>query len=286
MKYVKIVLGIFLLILLQRFCHNKTDGFALRKILSDRSLYPEWGITPPALQEMAAIKAALSQPYRYLGKGAQLYVFGSDDGHYVLKFFRQEHIRPRAWFWILPTHHREEKVQCSFRKLQKDFRSYKIAYETLKEETGLIYLHLNKSEDLHLRIPVYDKIGVEHWIELDEMQFILQKRAEMVYPTLANWIENGEIAKAKGTLTELVQILKNRFEKEIFDKDPDLNTNFGILDGHPIQIDVGRFRKDNFYSNKQVYKLEIMRITDNLKQWLEGNCPELSFHLQREIQQL
>lgn len=277
---------IVLVILLQRFCHNKTDGFALRKILSSRPSYPEWEIAPPPLEEMAAIKAALSQPYRYLGKGAQLYAFASDDEQYVLKFFRQEHLRPRVWFWILPAFHRKEKTQCSFRKLQKDFKSYKIAYESLKEETGLLYLHLNKSEDLHLKIPVYDKIGVEHWIELDQMEFILQKKAEMVYPTLTNWIEKNDISKAKSALTELVQVLKNRFTKEIFDKDPDLNTNFGILNGHPIQIDVGRFSKDNFYSNKEVYKLEITRITDNLKQWLEESCPELSLHLQREIQQL
>jgi hypothetical protein len=270
----------------QRFCHHQTDGFALRKILSNLCFDSRWEVMTPNSEEDHAIKNALNQPYRYLGKGAQSYVFASDDGLYVLKFFRHDHMRIEPWHFLLTKEHRKERQALSTMKLEKDFTSYKIAYETLKDETGLIYLHLNKTDDLHIEILIYDKIGVRHTINLDQMEFFLQKKVEPFFPSLEKWISENNLPLAKQALTELIALLKNRFEKRIYDKDPDLNTNFGFLNGHPIQLDAGRFKNDRFYSNNQVYKPQIWKITDNLKQWLDVHHEELSVHLQKELQNL
>ena len=118
------------------------------------------------------------------------------------------------------------------------------------------------------------------------MEFILQKKAEPFFPSLEKWIQTGQLEPAKEGIRALVSLLKERCMKQIYDKDPDLNSNFGFLLGHPIQIDVGRFRYDKFYSNQQVYREEIFRITDNLKQWLDSHSPELSLYLQNELQML
>lgn len=284
MKFVKILIFILLAIALQRFCHNQTDGFAMRKIMSDLSYNPQWVVEEPS--NVQEIKEALSQPYRYLSKGAQSYVFASDDGKYVLKFFRHDHMRKEPWHYLLTKENRSERQRAAEDKLFKDFASYKLAYNELKNETGLVYVHLNKTDHLSIDIPLYDKIGVQHHIALDRMEFILQKRAQLIFPALQEWIQANDIKAAKGALTELVNLLKERFTKEIYDKDPDLNTNFGFLGQHPVQIDVGRFKKDPFYSNRQVYQREIARITDNLKQWLDLNSPELSEHLLGEVHKL
>ncbi len=84
----------------------------------------------------------------------------------------------------------------------------------------------------------------------------------------------GELDKAKRGLSEFVCLLRNRCQMGIFDKDPDLKTNFGFLDGHPIQFDVGRFK---------IGSDEMLRVTDGLLQWLESKEPRLSAYLEEEL---
>lgn len=284
MRIIKGIVVIIGVVLLQRFCHNQTDGFALRKIISELSFHEEW--ETPSLNQEDPIRQILSQPFFYLGKGAQAYVFVSRDGRYVLKFFRHDHMRTEPWHFLLTKEHRSERLMIARDKLIKDFTSYKIAFDNLREETGLVFLHLNKTNNLNITIPIYDKIGIQHFISLDSMEFILQKKVQPFFPSLQQWIAENNIPLAKQALTELISVLKGRFLKAIYDKDPDLNTNFGFLDGHPIQLDVGRFKQDSFYCNHEVYKREIQRITDNLKQWLDVHSQDLSLHLQQVVNSL
>jgi len=169
-------------------------------------------------------------------------------------------------------------------ELDRDFMSYKIAFEEMKEETGLVYLHLNKTSHLRKKLTLYDKIGVVYSLNLDEMEFLVQKRATLLYPSLDQMIKTDGAEAAKPALAALVQLLVTRCQKGIFDKDPDLNTNFGFLDQRPIQIDIGRFRREEMPKKTEEYRDEILRITDNLRQHLESQSPALSAFLIQEIQ--
>lgn len=286
-----VVAGVFLV---DRFCHRQTDGFALYKICSDLSFQKEWEVAPLSLEEETALEGILDQPYTYFAKGAQSYVFLSEDGKYVMKFFRIYHLRPplllTALDWPPPFRaYRQSKIKQKRQELEKDFNSYKIAYEQFKEETGLVYLHLNKTEGRHQKLKLHDKIGVVHELDLDRMEFLVQKRATLSYPTLAHITDSEGVESGKQALTALVGLLALRIQKGIKDKDPDLNTNFGFLDGHqPVQIDVGRFRiePDAPPPSPEGLRDEIIRITDNLNQWLRVRYPALSAHLESEIRQL
>lgn len=287
-KIIFITVGFFAA---QRLCHHATDGFALPKIKSKIDYHAEWEIPALSHEEELRVKQILRQPYRYLGRGAQAYVFASGDGQTVIKFFRHHRMRTLLCHagCILPEKWRnrlQETIDKRRNKMIKDFHSYKLAYESLKEETGLLYIHLNKSSDLHIELPLYDKIGVLHHLDLDQMEFVVQKRAELIYPSLEKWIQDNQIDQGKKSLTELVQLLKRRCVKGFFDKDPDLSTNFGFIQGHPIQIDIGRFKEDALRCDPNVYADEIVRITDQLSQWLAKRSPELSQHLQSEVEAL
>lgn len=270
----------------QRFCRSQTDGFALHKICSELSFHPEWEVEshPESLGNI------LDQPYRYLAKGAQSYVFASEDGQYVIKFFRIYHMEPPRFLthlhWPLCVQgYRLSKIIQKQEELNRDFTSYKIAYDHLKEETGLLFLHLNKTETLKKSLTLIDKLGIAYQIDLDQMEFLVQKRAKIAYPALAQITEEQGIDAGKAALTRLVSLLALRIEKNIKDKDPDLNTNFGFINTQAVQIDVGRFRIDP--STPPLSPLEkrdeVIRITDNLDQWLRVQYPELSTHLQQEI---
>jgi hypothetical protein len=242
-----------------RFCKKQTGSFTIARISSDLPYHPEWDVKPANEEE---IKKLLSQPYRFLGKGAQSFVFASEDGTAVIKFFRHHHLKKNS-------------------KLAKDFGSYKLAYDQLRNETGLLYLHLNKTSHLNQTLDLIDKIGIHHPIELDRYEFLVQKRAALSYVALQQWIDEGKISEAKEALTSLVQLLAKRALKGIHDKDPDLNTNFGFIGLESIQFDIGRFKLRQTPHDPQ----ELIRITDNLHQFLMQRAPELDEHLKKELNQ-
>ena len=276
----KFILFIIAACALQWSCHKATDGFAIEKISSSLPFHPEWEVEA----EQKEIEAIAKQKFYYLAKGAQCFVFASEDGKTVLKFFRHSHMRAPLWLTLfsftgaLETW-RLEKIGKHEGKLGKDFASYKLAYETMRERTGISFLHLNKTNTLHTSVTIVDKLGIAHNLDLDQMEFLLQKRATLVYPTLDSLIAEGKLEEAKGAIADLISLLKWRAEKGIFDKDPDLNTNFGFTEGKAVQIDVGRFK----FTGESGSKEELLRITDNLQQWLEAKSPALKSHLLEEI---
>jgi hypothetical protein len=278
----KIVGIVIACILLKKFCYRQTDGFALYKICTP-SYYE--GLEAPYDPEIANI---LDQPFYYLAKGAQSYVFASEDGKAVIKFPRVYHLRPPLWMDLLALPlplqpYRVQKMIDKRGELETDFHSYEIAFEEMREETGLIYLHLNTTEHLKKRLTIYDKLGVAHTLDLDEMPFLLQRKATLVYPSIAHLVNTEGMPAAKEAISALVQLLILRCDKGIYDKDPDLNTNFGFLHNIPVQIDIGRFR---MAPEQKPQRDEIIRITDNFRQWLDQNYPPLSEHLSREIQKI
>lgn len=265
-----------------RFCKTQTDGFALQKVFSNKAYNSKWESSGGNLEE---VKKILNQPFTYLSKGGQSYVFASMDGQYVIKLLRYDHIRPLPWVYLLPEKYAAPKIAKKEAKLEKELSSYKIAFDELREETGLLYIHLNKSDCFDQTLTLIDKLGISHHLNLDQVDFLVQKRARLVYPALSELISQGKVNKAKEALDSLIQLLSCRFEKEIFDKDPDLNTNFGFLQTKAIQLDVGTFRK-TFPPNALKKRDAIRLITDNLHQWLMQKSPELDRYLRERVNEI
>ncbi len=276
MKYVlKIFLFVICFVITAKFCKEQTGRFTILRITSKLTPQPEWETAPLSSEEKNRIKEILSQPYSYLDKGVQSFVFASEDGQYVIKFFRHDHLD--APFWLTPNQRIKKQAQ-----LCKEFLSYKLAFQNLREQTGLVLVHLNKTEDLHQTLDLVDKLGIHHPLPLDNYEFLIQKRASLLYTALNQMIEENKISDAKETLSNLVELLAHLAKEGISDKDPDLITNFGVIGTKPIQIDVGRFSPRDPHVDKD----EILRITDCLNQYLTTRCPELQQHLKTQIEKL
>jgi len=168
------------------------------------------------------------------------------------------------------------------KKLDYDFGSYKLAYDNLREETGLVFLHLNKTSYLSQTLDLVDKIGIHHQIPLDSTTFLIQKRAAGLYSALDQMIQENRLDDAKTTLSNLLRLLAYRSQKGFHDKDPNLLTNFGVIGTQPIQIDVGRFRT----KPRQLDREGLLRITHHLRDTLKIKCPELCSHLEDEIEKI
>lgn len=277
-----VILCFLLIIATERFCRSKTGGFSLSKITPSRLIHEK---KPLRLSKEA--EKALNQPFAFLGSGAQTFVFASEDGEYVLKFFRHHRTRHllRPFFLLLPSSLKKPIIHAENKRklrLEKDMKSYGLATTLLPEETGIIHLHVKQTSG-HFPLTLFDKIKVRHHINLEKTPFVLQKRALPLYSAIELWIEKNEWEAAQETLTNLISLLKRRKELGLADKDPDLRTNFGVIGTKPIEFDAGRLRP---LTNNESSADEITRITDRLRLWLEDKAPELSLHIQHEIANL
>jgi hypothetical protein len=213
--------------------HSKVLGFSVSKITSDFSYHPEWEVAKPTPLEQEQLQAIFSQTFHYLGAGSQSYAFVSEDGKTVLKFFRMKHqIFHLKDLWV------GDRSQERKENLFSIYASHKLAFERMKEDAGLIHIHLNKTHHLNHRVKLVDRLHRSYYVDLDQVEFVVQQRAELIFKRLKKTLKDKrKFNQAFGALTELI---KRRIEKGITDHDKAVAHNFGFVGDRAIQIDVGR----------------------------------------------
>ena len=248
-----------------------SDGFTLSKMTAPLSYSAKWEVdAPPALDT----RAILAQPFYYMGKGSQSFVFESLDRQYVLKFFRLNRYRLPAFQEKLPlppflSAIQQQRIDEKWRKREKLFESCTLAYNQLKQESGLVYVHLNKTTNLTLQVEIYDNLRRKHVIAIDEYAFMLQKRGEQVYPYLSRLLKEGKKEEARRALMSLSSLLSERMAKNIADGDAEIHKNAGFRNGEALFLDVGQFRREHSVENKE-------RLARKLLAWLEEKDPEFA----------
>lgn len=287
-KLFLIALVVFVIYGAGRLYFSVTGGFAISKITSDHPYQPQWEIRPLVKVEKDELAVALSQPYYYFGKGCQSYVFASEDGQYVIKFFKQQKFRFLPWLEYFPplpaiVKYREEKSEQKKNRLNDLVKSWKLAFEHLKDETGLVYVHMNKSNDLQTTLILYDKIGMRDELELDQMEFSIQRKAVLLCNALLFHKEKGELAQAKNLIDQLLGMIMSEYRRGLADNDHALMQNTGVVQGRPVHIDVGQFVVNDAIKQPNVFKQELFTKTYRFKHWLKEQYPELSPYLEDRL---
>lgn len=289
-KPLKITLYLSSFIALNFLCKHLTDDFSLHFLVPPVKEDSPWRIdTPPP-----HLESLLSQKYTYLAKGKQSYVFISEDKEHVLKLFK-----PLAPFLEIPFF--GKKLHIGLAKIpfvkslcidytspfyQKtrdlEFQSYLNSFFLLSEETQLEYVHLATTHHLQKKICIFDKIGILHTIDLDSTCFLIQKKTDLLYPTLAKLLKNKETEKSKTLLKNFVEFYFHLIEKGIVNPTT-LEKNIGCIDLQPIQIDVGRVLRpqDLNLQSPEVPLSQIYKSTSHMKKWLKFKDPELYLYLKQ-----
>lgn len=278
----RLVLFACALICLYKFCNHQTDGFRVARIQSNHPYNSDWEVDNPPLANLEKI---FNQRFTYLGAGGQCFAFASEDGNYVLKFFKHHLRRLPLWRKALPLPRywsmKREATRCKLaQKLSRDFTSYKIAIEQLQEDSGLLMVHLNPTSSLQHSARVVDKLGIEHRIDLDQVDFVLQRRVTMAYPHLLHLVEINDLAGAKESIDSLCSLILDRCKKGIHDEDARIHCNFGFLGNKAILVDGGRLKIDPTRQDPAVQQKDLIQITSKLKTFLEGISPPLADYLQ------
>ncbi|MBI2743803.1 MAG: hypothetical protein HYX48_07805 [Chlamydiales bacterium] len=277
------------LVRLDRFFLKENDGFCFHNISGRVPAHVQRYIDQTSLSPSGWEKIS-SQKFCYLTRGHQSYVFLSEDGNYVLKFYRfPSHLRAFSQISHPLSYQfnkkRQEIKTYNLQKLADSFQSFSLAHQELKQETGLVMVHLQTDDgSLERRVQIQDKLGVNYSVELGKLPFILQRRAKLIFPYLDELCKMQKKEEIKTAVTKIVNLIADRMKKGIVDSDAILEKNYGWLDDHPIHIDIGRFSRDE--SAKFRAREEAEKITAPLRSWLESHAPDLLPHYDHTLQHL
>ncbi len=256
---------IFLAIALNHF--SKNPGFTVDKISSNFSYEKNWEITD--LPDVGSLNEIFSQAFTYVGNGAQCYAFASEDKKHILKLFKMNHLTSRKYLnWINSYRIKNEKRD---QNLQETFSSFKTAYEDFKEASGLVFIHLNRTNQMNKKLTLIDKEKNKWVIDLDSTVFVLQERADLIYSHLVPLLEAGLYKQAQSSIDAVLSIIAARCKKGFTDSDEGVSHNYGFVGDLAIQIDVGRLIKNTGPQDlSQVQKTE-----KKIYSWLETYHPDL-----------
>ena len=263
-----------------------SNSFRIDKIFKTQEIADYYHVKESSNVDISKI---LDQKFTFLDKGRQSFVFESEDKKYVLKLIRYHRYFKPFWsdyfnffsFGRNYTSKIENETQILFDQTMK---SYLLAYEHLKEETGTIFVHLNQNTNLKKKLIIFDKFNRQYEIDLNDIGFILQKKADLFIPNIAQM--KDDIFAVKNMLSSFFLNLNSMYEKKIYNDDRHVLNNLGIDGGRVLEFDIGRLKYKEDLLKKEIYAKEIVYYTTYLRKWLSKNIPEALPFFEIKIQEL
>ncbi len=220
------------------------------------------------------------QTLTWLGRGMQAVVFETQDEKYVVKFFQLGRLREnldRGFVQNLFSQETKEKRQERLAHREEIFSSSKMCFEELQDETGIVYVHLNRTKDKVQGIKLVDKYGQSHRIRGDDSSFVVQKKAKYLIPTINKLMEHGKVEETQARVNQVFELLISLARKGFADGDDALirNNNIGLAEDRAIYIDTGHlFRAPNLdVAERMRYEFQVR--LDPLEKWLNIAYPEI-----------
>lgn len=290
LKLLFIVLWPLVLLIAGLLLCRTPHGFHFVKVRSNFEFSAGSSLSSSSVEEFLRLRHVFSQPFHFLSTGAQCYAFVSEDGRYVIKFFKMHQLTPKYWLKKLPFPFLEkytfEKVEMRQRKREETFGGFIAALEDMPEKTGVLFVHFTRTHYPQDKLKVIDKKGVVHHIPLNHVPFVLQKRADMIYPYVSSLIQKGDKDRAIESLISILVLIRDRCKMGFADRDDGVSSNYGFLHGEPIEIDLGRVVRDENMKHPASYLREMLRVSRKMELWLEASYPELLPVLQQRLYKL
>ena len=196
------------------FFISPSTAFSPELVSSNLAPRPMWSIPDPTASEAENLHTLLSQKFTFLGEGEQAIAFQSEDGKTVLKLFKMRKLTPSFRDKLCP-----HVVRRRLRNLQWVFNGYKNAFQDLRKETGLVWIHLAKTKNLHQTLTVIDKTGTEHHIDADSTEFVIQEKAELIFHRLSRLRKEGKTSELEKAIASVHALIRHRIEKGYADRD-------------------------------------------------------------------
>jgi hypothetical protein len=258
----------------------KQSAFSLKMIAPKYPYHPEWETRILNDVEWEEVDRALSQPYRYLASGGQTFNFVSRDERYVIKFFKQKKFAIPEWIESFPLPSlmswlKDKKEMKQHKKRDKVFTAFKLCFEKFPQETGLLFVHLNQTDALNKVLSFSDASGKEHALNLDHVEFVLQRKAELADYRLDSLMANGQFDETKKAIDALLALQFKFCEMGLRNRDPNFRANFGFIGEKAVLIDVGRVVYFKGVKNSDYFSKALTRNIERFRKYLKIRHPEL-----------
>ncbi len=258
-----------------RLYFNLTDDFRVANITYDLPFAAPWKSAVLSADDNVVIDQILNQKFSYIGKGAQCYAFGSEDGNYVLKFFKFKHLRPSWLAYLLPPgEYKTNYFAIKEKKLKSVFDAYDLAYREDKDNAALIYLHLVPVDGFHKQAIVFDKMGIERKIDLNPTVFLIQRKGVTLRTRLNQLLSEGHVGQAKQSIDQILNMYISEYKKGIYDRDHGVMVNAGFIGNHPFHLDAGKFAKIEKLKDKDLYSEDLALVIWKIEKWIKDAYPE------------
>lgn len=191
---------------LDRIFYKQNDSFCQNRILVNWSSLPSYPSSlSPSTYEI------LNQPFSYLDKGKEFFVFLSFDQKWVLKFPRVPHHKNMA----------------------KTLQILRNCSTQLHEETAIEYAHLERTKT-HQTLLLLDRFGVRYQIELDSAIFFLQRAGTLFFDYFHTASDPLPLIR------NAIAVYRSIHSKGFTDRDAIFQKNFGVYEDKPFIMDVGK----------------------------------------------
>ncbi len=252
---------------------------------------PCWNVAI-APEKVKEINDIFSQHFYFIGKGKQCTAYVSNDGRYVVKFLLQKPLVVKPQFKELPnvfplTLFKKYKVGMRKKRKEALFTAFMVSYHIAPEQTGMLYVHLNQTKNIFRKPLIVDIKDNPVYIDIDNTQFILQKRARHIKPVIIDLMCEGKVAQAKRRVDQVLMLLFEAAKKGIVDADKSLirNDNVGFLETRAIYIDTGKLRHVKGKVTQKQFVKDLKRL-EPFNKWLQAYYPELADYYVMKRKQL
>jgi len=280
-----ILVSLVILVGVTRVYFRATDDFRLSNISHPMPYQPDWEASLDAAQR-EKIASILKQKFTYIGKGAQAYAFGSEDGQYVLKFFKFKHLRPNSFSNWLPSippfkAYKENLVVRKNRKLYGVFEGYRVAYAMHKEGSGLLFIQLNPASSdkpegnlLNLEATLIDKIGLKRRVDLNSVPFVIQEKVRTTRALVNEALGAGDTERANSLIGRIFNLYLEEYRKGIYDKDHGVMHNTGFVGERPVHLDIGKMTQEEALKDPQFWQRDLEIIAWKFATWTRETYPQ------------
>jgi hypothetical protein len=287
----KTIIAVFILFSASYFIFEDLifDRFSFNKIAREECLDENLETIVISDEEKQDVGKIFSQDFTYLGKGRQTFVFVSEDGNYVIKFFNRQRFFLPGWLEVIPLpkildNYRSVKIEKKLSKLRKFYyNSYILAYKEWKESSGIIFINFSNDNNFNHKIYLKTPLRSKKLLDINKVPFIVQKRAYPIYDSIIKFAKEN---KEHLALENFFSAIEDRFSRYIGDDDLDVEKNFGFINEQTIAFDAGRLYKDERLKDPAYRKLELKKGTKLFRKWIEKKFPSEIDYFDERIEQI
>jgi hypothetical protein len=278
-----------LLLIVGLFCFKSSLPFRVDEIRPIRGFSFQLANTT-SQEELERLRSVFSQSFTYLSESDQCYLFVSQNNDYLLKFFKMRKLTPKYWLNYIPLpwleQERLNKIGHRERSRQELLGNFKSAFEGFRHQTSLFFIHFFSTEFLKSKVHIIDQQNTSHYVYLDSVPFVLQRKSVPLFEHIETLIENRKTKEAMSSLLLVLDLVKDQCQRGFGEHEINLEKDYGFIGNRVVFVDVERLVKDDSLKNPLSTLREVFKVSQKISEWLEQSHPSLATDFQRESHDL